>query len=54
MLKIKIKTGNQATNNNYDLSQLLKEVANKIESGNKKGFIIDYNGNNVGSFEVNY
>jgi len=54
MLKIEIKTGNSATNNPYELGELLKEVAEKIQDGRSEGNILDYNGNKVGKFKVEF
>lgn len=58
MLKIEIETGNSATNNDYDLSVLLKTIAKRIEDGNyiegSNNSIMDSNGNKVGFFKVEY
>jgi hypothetical protein len=58
MLKIEIETGNSATNNDYDLSVLLKTIAKRIENSDyiedSNNSIMDYNGNKVGFFKVEY
>lgn len=58
MLKIEIETGNSATNNDYDLSMILKTIAKRIENSDyiedSNNSIMDYNGNKVGFFKVEY
>jgi len=36
-----------------ELARLLREIADRIESGSIAGKIRDYNGNHVGSFKTN-
>ena len=50
MLKITIKTTNAATVNAPDLAELVREVARQIDNGAHGRKIIDYNGNEVGSW----
>lgn len=54
MLTIKIETGNSATNNPEDLAELLRKIARDIEDGYTEKSIMDYNGNKVGSFKVEF
>lgn len=58
MLKIEIETGNSAVDNDYDLSTLLKAIAKRIENSDyiedSNNSIMDYNGNEVGLFKVEY
>ena len=52
ILTVKIDVGNDATLHPSDQADLLRSVAEKIESGDSEGSIIDYNGNKVGHFDI--
>ena len=61
MLKIEIKTGNAAFCNpetgeedmyyeGFELSRILRQIADRIDSGMTSGSCIDLNGNKVGKW----
>jgi hypothetical protein len=55
MFKIEIETGNAAfedDNRNYELARILRQIAERLESGEDAGRVLDINGNKVGSFEM--
>lgn len=58
MVKIEFTTGNAAFRtederlDEYEVARILKDIAEKIESGATYGAIIDYNGNKVGSWSI--
>ena len=52
ILTVKVDVGNDATLHPSDQADLLRSVAEKIESGDSEGSIIDYNGNKVGHFDI--
>lgn len=56
MFTLKIKTGNAATEDAYDLGELVHEVAEALKQYHHNGTkepvpIYDYNGNKVGFWE---
>ena len=59
MFKMEIQTGGAAFRDEYnnldatgyEVSKLLKKVAEKIENGYSGGILIDTNGNRVGSWK---
>lgn len=53
--KLKIEMENQAFSEdaNYEVSRILKELADKIENRGIDTYVLhDINGNNVGEFEI--
>ena len=54
MLRISISQGNDAfkgnSNKERETAHILRELANRIERGDKQGKIMDINGNSVGFF----
>lgn len=58
MFKLEIDTGNAAFDNDGDgdrhgeVARILRELADRIEAGNRNGQIYDVNGNHVGSFTL--
>ena len=51
---LKIDTQNAALDDDAELevARLLRSIANRLEAGNYDGRIKDYNGNDVGSFNL--
>lgn len=51
---LKIDTQNAAFDDDAELevARLLRSIANRLEAGNYDGRIKDYNGNDVGSFNL--
>lgn len=55
MFKLEFTTCNAAfdgDNKEYEVADILKDVAEKIMAGYDKGKIIDVNGNNVGTWSL--
>ena len=55
MLTVKFKTDNAAFSDDSDtleVTRLLREVADKIQQGRTEGVVIDYNGNQVGTYKL--
>ena len=55
MFSLKLKTDNAAFsdgNKSYEISRILREIADKIEDGNTEGSIRDINGNRIGEFKI--
>lgn len=58
MVKINFTTGNAAFRDDegnlqtWEISRILKEIADKIGMGYTCGSIIDYNGNKVGDWTI--
>jgi len=53
MVNIQFNTGNAAFEDSYDtieIARILRDIADKIESGRTEGKCIDYNGNGVGTW----
>ncbi len=53
MVKIQFNTGNAAfedSNDVYEIARILKDIADRIESGRTEGKCVDYNGNVVGEW----
>jgi hypothetical protein len=50
MLLISFKTGNAAFEENeaHEITRILRNISEKIQSGNTSGKILDLNGNNIG------
>ena len=59
MVKIEFTTGNAAFRtederlDEYEVARILKDIAEKIESGATSGSVIDYNGNKIGTWSIN-
>ena len=56
MFRLKFHTNNAAfldDNEPIEVSRILEEIANKISNGKYSGLVIDVNGNNVGTYELN-
>lgn len=53
MFTLKIKTTNAATENPYDVAELVEKVANNLKNGATSGTVYDYNGNKVGEWAWN-
>ena len=57
-LRIKFRTGNAAfrdENNNlihYEVSEIVRGIAEKIGGGSDYGVVVDYNGNTVGQWSL--
>ncbi len=34
----------------FEIQRILKEIADKVENGQRSGILLDYNGNRVGEF----
>jgi hypothetical protein len=55
MFKLEIvHTENAAFEDNrgYEIARILRDAADKIETGTSEGALFDYNGNRVGAFEL--
>lgn len=55
MFKLSFKTGNDAFqdgNKEYEVSRILKELAEKVENGSDGGKIKDINGNTIGEWDL--
>lgn len=62
MFKIEFSTGNAAFHDDvesyddyvmrYEVTRILKTIANKIENGYTKGSCIDINGNKIGTWKL--
>lgn len=54
MFKLKFETINADFEDalNYKVSCILKEIADKIESGRAGGFVLDTNGNVIGQWDL--
>ena len=52
--KLKFNTDNAAFDNarEYEIARILRGIAQRIENGIEDGFIIDSNGNKIGTFKT--
>jgi hypothetical protein len=53
MFRVKIETGNAAfegDSKGYEIARILRDAADRIEDGQKTGYLYDVNGNRVGEF----
>lgn len=50
-IKINVKMGNAAMQNEMDLGSALQGIAEKLQNGERPEFIRDLNGNRVGTIE---
>ena len=54
-LKVRLDSGNAAVTGPdglYEAARLLRQTADRIEAGQDYGRLVDYNGNGVGSWEL--
>ncbi len=51
-VRINIECTNAATQNIYDVAELLERVADRMHAGTESGVILDTNGNTVGAFDT--
>jgi hypothetical protein len=54
MVEIKFQTDNAAFGEplTYEVTRILKEIADKIEGGRAGGFVLDVNGNVIGKWDI--
>lgn len=52
MLTVQIQTGNAAFDGNdlAECARILREAAKRLDNGDERGFLRDFNGNTVGRF----